>query len=96
LLIASAVEIAGNRPGRARLQTVVDYSADSLSGFVAAAVAPGTTVVSDGWSGYAKLKDVKHDARVVASAAVIVEALLPGCRSFDDVVRAIRAMRTLG
>jgi transposase-like protein len=32
-------------------------------------------VVSDGWSGYAKLKDVKHDAKVVGSAAAHV--LLP-------------------
>jgi hypothetical protein len=32
-------------------------------------------VVSDGWSGYAKLKDVNHDAKVVASAAAHV--LLP-------------------
>jgi transposase-like protein len=75
LLIAGAVEIAGNRPGRARLQTIGDYSAESLSGFVAGAVAPGATVVSDGWSGYAKLKDVKHDARVVGAAAAHV--LLP-------------------
>jgi hypothetical protein len=62
---AHTLEIAGNRPGRARLQTIADYSADSLSGFVPGAVAPGATVISDGWSGYAKLKEVKHDARVV-------------------------------
>ena len=75
LLVAGAVEIAGNRPGRARLRTIADYSADSLSGFVAAAVAPGATVASDGWSGYAKLKDVKHDAKIVGPAAAHV--LLP-------------------
>ena len=28
-------------------------------------VAAGSTVVSDGWSGYARLKDVKHDPKVV-------------------------------
>ena len=75
LLVAGAVEIAGNRPGRARLRMIADYSADSLSGFVAAAVAPGATVASDGWSGYAKLKDVKHDAKIVGPAAAHV--LLP-------------------
>jgi transposase-like protein len=75
LLIAGVVEITGNRPGRARLQPIADYSAESLNGFVAAAVAPRATVVSDGWSGYAKLKDVKHDAKVVGSAAAHV--LLP-------------------
>jgi hypothetical protein len=75
LLIAGAVEITGDRPGRARLRTIADSSADSLSGFVAATVAPGTTIVSDGWSGYTKLKDVKHDPKVVGAAAA--HLLLP-------------------
>jgi hypothetical protein len=39
LLVAGTVEIAGNRPGLARLQASGDYSAESLSGFVAGAVA---------------------------------------------------------
>jgi ISXO2-like transposase domain len=42
-----------------------DYSGESLGGFVAAAVAAGSTVVSDGWSGYRHLKEVKHDPRVI-------------------------------
>ena len=42
-----------------------DYSADTLGGFVAGNVAPGSTVVSDGWSGYLRLKDVRHDPRVI-------------------------------
>src|ERR671913_1132159 len=55
LLIAGAVEIAGKGPGRARLAVIGDYSGESPGGFVAAAVAAGGTVVSDGWSGYATL-----------------------------------------
>ena len=42
-----------------------DYSAESLGGFVAGNVAEGSTVVSDGWSGYRHLKEVKHDPRVI-------------------------------
>ena len=41
-----------------------DCSAVALGAFVAA----GSTVVSDGWTGYKKLKDVKHDPRVVGDA----------------------------
>ena len=44
---------------------IKDYSAAALGAFVAGDVAGGSTVVSDGWSGYAKLKDVKHDPRVI-------------------------------
>src|SRR5512143_345053 len=72
LLIAGAVEIKGRSPGRARLAVIEDYSGDSLGGFVAAAIAGGGTVVSDGWSGYATLKDVKHDSKVVGPMAAHV------------------------
>src|SRR5918993_1412946 len=52
LLIAGAVEIVGKGPGRARLAVIGDYSAATLGGFVRGAIAAGSTVVSDGWSGY--------------------------------------------
>jgi hypothetical protein len=69
LLIAGAVEIRGKGPGRARLAVIEDYSAASLGGFVKAAIAGGSTAVSDGWSGYATLTDVKHDPKVVGPMA---------------------------
>src|SRR5919107_1258247 len=68
LLLAGAVEIRGKGPGRARLAVIKDYSAVALGAFVAAVIAAGSTVVSDGWSGYARLKDVKHDPKVVGDA----------------------------
>src|SRR3954471_15200994 len=68
LPVAGAVEIRGEGPGRVRLVAIEDYSAATLGGFVAGNVASGSTVVSDGWSGYAGLKDVKHDPRVVGDA----------------------------
>ena len=48
------------RAGRAPARAAV-----ALGAFVAAAIASGSTVVSDGWSGYARLRDVKHDPRVI-------------------------------
>src|SRR3954468_3764641 len=65
LLVAGAVEIRGKRPGRIRLAVIGDCSAVALGAFVAAAIAAGSTVVSDGWPGYKKLKDVKHEPTVV-------------------------------
>jgi transposase-like protein len=65
LLVAGAVEIRGEGPGRVRLAAVEDYSAATLTTFVAGDVASGSTVVSDGWSGYARLKDVKHEPTVI-------------------------------
>src|SRR3954463_7596345 len=68
LLVAGAVEIKGKGPGRVRLAVIGDYSAVALGGFVAGNVADGGTVVSAGWSGYARLRDVKHDPKVVGDA----------------------------
>jgi predicted RNA-binding Zn-ribbon protein involved in translation (DUF1610 family) len=68
LLVAGAVEIKGKGPGRVRLAVIEDYAAASLGGFVAGNVADGSTVVSDGWPGYGRLKDVKHDPKVVGEA----------------------------
>src|SRR3954469_17624301 len=59
LLVAGAVEIRGKGPGRIRLAVIDDYSAGALGAFVAAVIAAGSTVVSDGWPGYRRLKDVK-------------------------------------
>lgn len=72
LLIAGAVEIQGKGPGRARLAVIADYSAATLGGFVAANVVAGGTVVSDGWSGYARLREVKHDPKVIGPMAAHV------------------------
>src|ERR671932_809625 len=68
LLLAGAVEILGKGPGRVRLAVIDDYSAVALGAFVAAVIAYGSPVVSDGWPGYKKLKHVKHHPRVVGDA----------------------------
>src|SRR5512134_3835561 len=52
MLVAAAVEVAAGAPGRIRLAEIPDFSAPSLHGFIAANVAPGTTIRTDGWSGY--------------------------------------------
>src|ERR671913_322633 len=78
LLLAGAVEIRGKAPGRARLAVIGGYSAVALGAFVAAAIVAGSTVVSDGWPGYARLKEVKHDPRVVGDAPA--HAVLPWVR----------------
>jgi hypothetical protein len=72
LLLAGAVEIQGKAPGRARLTVIEDYAAKTLQDFIAAAVAKGSTVVSDGWSGYARLKDVRHDPKIIGPMAAHV------------------------
>src|SRR3954467_2515117 len=68
LLVAGAVEIVGKGPGRVRLAVSGGCSAAPLHAFVAGNVVAGSTVVSDGWSGYPTLTDVKHDPKVIGDA----------------------------
>jgi transposase-like protein len=72
LLIAGAVEIIGKGPGRTRLTVIKDYTAATLGGFVRDSIAAGSTVVSDGWSGYARLREVRHDPKVLGPMAAHV------------------------
>ena len=64
-LVAIAVEVRDRGPGRIRLQRIDDGSADSLIPFVQASVEPGSTVRTDGWSGYANLRGMGFNHQVV-------------------------------
>jgi hypothetical protein len=50
-IVVAAVEVRGHGTGRVRLGVVPDVSGQSLVGFVEAAVAPGSTVRTDGGQG---------------------------------------------
>ncbi len=62
-LVVGGVEVRGRASGRVRLKVVPDASASSLTGFVKANVEPGTTVITDGWKGYASLSDLGYRHR---------------------------------
>jgi hypothetical protein len=72
MLVAAAVEVGDGGPGRIRLAAIPDFSAASLHGFITANVAPGTTIRTDGWSGYPGAPDVAHDPHVIGPMAAHV------------------------
>jgi len=76
-LVAAAVEVRGAGSGRLRLTVVPDASADSLGGFVVAAVCPGAIVHTDGWAGYADLAGRGYQHRPRSQRANPDEQLLP-------------------
>lgn len=65
-LVAIAVEVQQDGPGlgRTRMRVVADASARSLLAFVRWAVAPGSTVHTDGWPSYGRLGELgyRHEA----------------------------------
>ena len=91
-LVACAVEVRRRAPGtaqdarkdgryagRVRLAVAADRSAKSLCGFVEGAVAKGTLIVTDDWSGYADLRKRGCDHRAIAECGdpEISEEFLP-------------------
>ena len=52
VLVAVAVEINDKKIGRIRMAVIDDASSDSLHCFVEETIEKGSTIVTDGWSGY--------------------------------------------
>jgi hypothetical protein len=74
--IIVAAEEDGNGIGRIRLRTIPDVSKASLHGFIRQAIAPGSTVRTDGWPAYRGLAGYVHD-RQAQSHQPEEEHLLP-------------------
>lgn len=79
-LVAVAVEQRGRGLGRVRLRRIPDASAPSLRAFLEEAVEPGALVITDGWSGYAGLRELGYAHRVhnIKRSGLHAHELLPG------------------
>ena len=92
VLVACAVEVlqrkrtsslnkrkTGRYAGRVRLSVVPDRSAKSLVGFIERAVAPGSSIITDDWSGYATLRKrgYLHTAVAERGDMEVAETFLP-------------------
>ncbi len=76
-LVVIAVEDKGDALGRIRLRQVADASAESLTPAVESAIAPGSTVRTDGWNGYNKLPSKGYVRKIVRQSESTGENLLP-------------------
>ncbi len=66
ILLAGAVELSEDgAPRRIRLEAVESHASEALRGFIAASVAPGARVITDGWLGYSGLPENPREERVV-------------------------------
>src|ERR1035437_4010899 len=65
-LVVVAVEVRPPKGfGRCRMQIIPDASGRTLHGFITDTIAPGATVITDGWSGYLGINALgyHHDRR---------------------------------
>lgn len=73
-VIAVAVEDRGAAMGRVRLRRIASAGRSQLHGFIRDAVAPGSTVVTDGWRHYEGLSDYVHEPHVQERNGVQIAA----------------------
>ena len=63
-LVIIAVEVKGNKTGRARLARIPDASSDSLEEFIKNNIDGSSTVITDGWAGYNGVSKLVDEHRV--------------------------------
>lgn len=78
-ILVVAAEEDGDGIGRIRMRRVKDCSAESLQAFVQDAVDPGSVVHTDGWQGYAGLKEkgYGHEVTEIVDSGKTGSELLP-------------------
>ena len=86
-LVFVAAQQEGSRIGRIRLLPIADASAESLEAAVRWAVAPGSTICSDGWRGYGSLQETGYKHQVVRSEGEVGDNLLPRCHRVASLLK---------
>jgi len=78
-LVVIAAQANGPRIGRIRMRMIADASAESLHPFVIDCIEPGSTLHTDGWSGYSGLerKGYAHEATTLRGRTKDASKLLP-------------------
>lgn len=78
-LVVIAAQEDGRGIGRIRMRRIPDASAQSLGGFIAESVEPGSLVHTDGWDGYAGLskKAYGHEVTTLKGRGETASELLP-------------------
>jgi transposase-like protein len=89
-LVVVATECIGKQIGRVRFKIISDASKENLIPFIEENVIHGSTVITDGWSGYASLsqtKEYEHIEKVISGSGKKAHELLPHVHMIDSLVK---------
>jgi len=89
-LVIVASECIGKQIGRVRFRIIPDASKENLIGFINDNVELGSTVITDGWSGYASLsqnKKYEHIEKVISGSGKKAHELLPHVHMVDSLIK---------
>ncbi|MCL2440400.1 MAG: IS1595 family transposase [Treponema sp.] len=63
-LVIIAVEMDGKKIGRVRMGLISDASSENLEMFIENSVEKGSTIITDGWRGYSKIKEIGYKHKI--------------------------------
>ena len=89
-LVVVATECLGKQIGRVRFRIIADASNENLMGFINDSIENGSTIITDGWSGYAALPqgtEYKHIAKIISGSGKQAHELLPHVHMVDSLLK---------
>lgn len=89
-LVVVAAECKGKQIGRVRFKIISESSAEELMSFIKENIAPGSKIITDGWSGYSSLsqsKKYKHEIKIISGSGQEAHELLPHVHMIDSLVK---------
>jgi transposase-like protein len=90
VLVVVATEYTGKQIGRVRFKCIESASGENLMKFIEDNIAYGSTVVTDGWSGYSALSEsenYKHEKKIIAGSGMEAHQLLPHVHMIDSLLK---------
>ena len=89
-LVVVATECIGKQIGRVRFKCIEDASSFNLLPFIEQNVEHGSTVITDGWTGYAPLAksdDYVHQVKIITNSGKKAHEVLPHVHMVDSLVK---------
>ena len=89
-LVIIATECIGKQIGRVRFRCIPDASEQHLMQFIEENIEQGSTILTDGWTGYGFLaysRKYKHETKVISGSGKEAHELLPHVHLVDSLVK---------
>lgn len=89
-LVVVATECIGKQIGRVRFKCIPEASGECLLQFIEENIEIGSTILTDGWTGYSSLNNsekYKHEIKVISGSGKEAHELLPHVHMVDSLVK---------
>jgi transposase-like protein len=87
LIIIATQMVEKKKIGRIRMKKIPDASSESLHGFIGSSIEPGSTVITDAWTGYSDLEGYHHKVINISKRKKNASDLLPGVHRIASLLK---------